>query len=813
MSFLTKSSKTSVSGNKKQKLSLPFPLLIPVSCIVLGILSTKIISDFNIISLTTAFLFICFLFFHKHLRKSQLSYLSLMLLIVCISNLYTEIRNRQEWNTLSQILNTKKSFVANIEGIIDSEPNSFDKISYYTLNILSLNNKTVKGKLRIKVRTDSLQIGDLISYKGRVEKYEYSNPFENQWLRAMELKGIYAQSITLSKINKQIYPFVLNKLSLKQRLILVSKRFFFMLKSFVNRKIETKFPEYPSLIKAILMGEMNEFVFLDENNPLNSYLHYQKAGILHLLAVSGLHVSLIYFCIFTLLSSINRNFARCISIVLLIVFMGICQFAPSVIRAGIMIIIILLSKIMERRQSFWQIIAVSILIILIIDPNQIYDIGLLLSLNAIIAVYFSDYILTKTLKNELIKKIVFTPFSTLLITIFTLPIMFYFFSQINLNGLVSNVIMIPVFSIIMYAILLLLVIPKNLIAFTLIKKSLDFLIYLFEKSLEMFTNLPFIINFSINEAQFICLCLFLIIFTLFFFFKEKVLKISCLSALALVIICFFSYHSKPDNYSKIIFYNTGTSDAFLIHTSFDENIVIDTGDNPNSKAQIEKSLIPYCLKNQINKLDYVIITHAHKDHIGGLKALSEKLAIDNLLITDDMLSDTLFNQINKHLVVKRYLIIQDTLTLQFKGSKLVILHPDKEYIPMNLNNASIVVKWSQNDYDLLFCGDIDSTVENYLMKKYPEFLNCEIIKIPHHGSKYGSSEPFLEIVNPQFAVISTAKVNRFNFPHPRVIKTLQSKKICYFITGIDGAVTLIIKDDHAEIDSFKSHRKYFLKNE
>jgi competence protein ComEC len=134
--------------------------------------------------------------------------------------------------------------------------------------------------------------------------------------------------------------------------------------------------------------------------------------------------------------------------------------------------------------------------------------------------------------------------------------------------------------------------------------------------------------------------------------------------------------------------------------------------------------------------------------------------------------------------------VKDTLSFHVGKIKITILHPDKSYNSINLNNMSIVMRLDYQELSLLFTGDLEVEGEEYLLENYVEHLDVDFLKAGHHGSKTSSSQPFLNAVTPEYAVISTSLHNRFDFPHPQTLNSFSHLKENLFITGKDGAIIL-----------------------
>jgi competence protein ComEC len=249
-------------------------------------------------------------------------------------------------------------------------------------------------------------------------------------------------------------------------------------------------------------------------------------------------------------------------------------------------------------------------------------------------------------------------------------------------------------------------------------------------------------------------------------------------------------------------------DLALIQTPQNETILIDTGPPEKGMNSFTRSALPYLQKNGINNIDYVLITHAHNDHYGGVLKVFENLEVENLVATDEFQNRKIWNKFTKCIEIEQcsVLTVTDTTHIRFEKVKFKIIHPDRSFEDNNINNLSIVVRLDYRDLSILFTGDLEHEGEEYLIDNYPEFLNCDILKVGHHGSKTASSSAFIKMVDPQYAIISTAKKNRFNFPHKITLERFEFLGSNLMITGYDGACQIVSDGISAQITTFVSNK-------
>jgi competence protein ComEC len=146
--------------------------------------------------------------------------------------------------------------------------------------------------------------------------------------------------------------------------------------------------------------------------------------------------------------------------------------------------------------------------------------------------------------------------------------------------------------------------------------------------------------------------------------------------------------------------------------------------------------------------------------------------------------------------------------LQVSGINCQILHPDKEYSDVNINNLSITVRIDMDEFSVLFTSDLEKEAELYLLKKYIQFLDCDILKVGHHGSKTSSITAFIKTVSPDYAFIPTSLKNRFHFPHELTLKKYEYLGENLFIAGKDGALQIITDGKSAHFKTYLSDKEF-----
>jgi competence protein ComEC len=636
----------------------------------------------------------------------QIRAIFLFLIVFLLAQVRFQLFNQPKSNSLDSIFQTKKSFVQPIEGRIISEIIKREKNYRFTLEILTINDVSASGRIYFYTKEDSLRYGDIIRTVGNLQAFaEVSNPYSfdfNEFMQYKKIVGSGFAKTAIVIINSRRNPL--------QSSVISTRRW-------LRRRIEQRFGKESGFYKAIIIGEKAE---IDE---LSSRL--SRAGLSHLLAVSGLHVGILAFVFYLALKLLlrNRNIARIGLIITLVFYAAICNWSPSVTRAMLMISLLLLAKMLQRKVNANNIIAASLFIITILNPNQLFSVGLQLSYMAVFTLINlvpnmrlwhdkkEEKRTTKIIK-QLFNAIFVIMFSSLILSFVLAPLTLYHFNQFNLNGIVANLLAIPMMTFMLPLALVCIFLPGGIA--TIYVAALRFCFLIFDKWSLAAANLPMhftFIRFSI--IQFFIAVVLIIIFP--FFLQKK--KYQYLLVIIFILNVAYSFIVFSSNNLLITFFDCGLGDMMLLETADKERMMIDSGPPEFSQGHIAQSAQSYFQKKGISTIDWLIITHAHNDHYGGLEWILKELKVKQLVVTDDFQKRSIWHYFKPLLSENTSVFtIRDTLTLPLKNISCKVLHPDSSFYHTNINNMSIVVKITYQDLNIIVTGDLEEEGEHRLVE-------------------------------------------------------------------------------------------------
>ncbi len=250
---------------------------------------------------------------------------------------------------------------------------------------------------------------------------------------------------------------------------------------------------------------------------------------------------------------------------------------------------------------------------------------------------------------------------------------------------------------------------------------------------------------------------------------------------------------KINRSTKVVFCNVGQGDAAYIRIKNKTDVLIDAGPNKDVLSCLGKYM-PFWDK----EIELAFLSHPNKDHYQGFYYINERYKIKNFITTESPFVTNTYKQLINNLINKKtkiYYYFQSEKITVGKNSQFIFFWPNKNLVSSYDNDYSQIMIFKNNNFKILFTGDATSKILNNVLTDN-NFLNnkINIIKIPHHGSKYGINKKFLEVIRPDIAVISVGKNNSYGHPTKEVLNLLKALNIKIKRTDINGDIKFTLKE-------------------
>ncbi|MEO2074525.1 MAG: DNA internalization-related competence protein ComEC/Rec2 [Bacillus sp. (in: firmicutes)] len=601
--------------------------------------------------------------------------------------------------------------------------------------------------------------------------------------------------------------------------------------------LHTCSPRSPSLLTLIKKLRFSGTHYLAENFPIEisslsaalifgdrSLLqpdlleHYQKTGIVHLLAISGLHVSLLIGGVFYLglRLGMTRQFMINSLLITIPIYVVLTGASPSVIRAGIMIFLVLVTTKWKMRLRLHSLDAISLafLVFLIFNPMVIFDVGFQLSFSVSFAIILSASTIMSYYRHNITRMLV----TSLVSQLAAFPFLLYHFFELSLLGVAVNLLYIPLFSFVY--------LPGLYFLFffqLLFSKTPSILVWIFIKIISFFNEfIDFVAQISFGRIitgrpNLIFLLIdVLIIFAIFYlweclFYPKRIrhLIVLGLTLLFLQNMCSFL---NPNGEVNMI--DVGQGDSIFIQLPFQKGVIlIDTGGTMQYQEEQWKHrakpfevgrdvVVPFLKGKGVTKINKLILTHGDIDHIGGAYSVINELEVKQILMPSVTEPSETELELIKLANKKRIPVVKVAQGDNWseKGFEFYVLSPKRNFTGER-NSGSITFVTRLGGMNWFFGGDLDQEGEERVIKKFPQ-LEIDVLKVGHHGSKTSSSEMFLQQVKPRIAFISAGEKNRFGHPHQEVLERLNKLNTQIFRTDLQGAITYRFQKQSGTFSTF-----------
>lgn len=739
-------------------------------------------------------------------RCYALSLFAVFFVLGAISFLYTDEKNRPLQDFVGETVTVEGTVLS----VQQKEP-TYSKLTLRTEHEKALVN--ISGLLLNPMDL----VGRKIQVRGIVElPSERRNPATFDYRLYLKTRGVY------SIVKAKSYDLVVAKDSVN----IVTNSLAKLKYGFMNKLSQSVDLETMGILVGMLFGDKT---LIEED----TYESFQKNGIAHILSVSGIHVGIVYGCMNQIFGKRRRGLFSFITIVFLLFYAALAEFSPSVVRAVSMIVVHILSKLMFQKYDLTTCTCACAFSMLLYNPFYLFNVGFQLSYLAVLTLAVVlpwtsrqvDFLRERNCSEFLTKPLLFIA-PVFVIQVGMAPYTAYCFNYFSLGALLLNIPIIFLAGLVipigvgmlgiffLHSLLGQVGIIQTFLDFAfdslgfvevLLIGTMDYANQLFYQSGKSFFSV-------VSPSAFFIFSYYLLMFFVFSeFFRVlyqrnlwmKIAKFMVVGVMLSFLLTTFLI--KEYDKANLVFIDVGQGDSLHIRTPKGKNILIDGGGSLEYDVG-KKILLPYLLKNGVKKVDLAIVTHLHEDHYGGIQSLARSGMIEKIGIYES-------NQYKEALLLKETLLEKEALLYLTAGQKiqleddiyLEILYPEKKNAldyknsienEEDENKSSLIVRVNYQGLSVLMTGDIGFDGEMDFLDFYDtkngkakSDVRTDILKIGHHGSKYSTSDQFLESIDPKIAVFQVGK-NNFGHPNEGVIEKCKNSGIMVYRNDTSGAIIL-----------------------
>ncbi|NOT85649.1 MAG: DNA internalization-related competence protein ComEC/Rec2 [Methylococcaceae bacterium] len=534
---------------------------------------------------------------------------------------------------------------------------------------------------------------------------------------------------------------------------------------------------YPGFIKALTIGDTTDI-------SAEQWQVLRKTGTLHLIAISGSHISLIAGLIYLLtrwmwartplLQTSPQRIAAIAAIGIALFYALLAGFTLPTQRALIMLSVVMISLLWQRHIQATQTLAIAMGLILLSDPLAVLSAGFWLSFLAVALIFF---MISGRLAKPNYWVGVFKIHSMMAFGL--APILLCFFQQISLISPFANLIAVPVISFLivplaLIAVLLLSVAPSLA---HLLLSAVDFSLAQLWWLLTILAEWPYAVVTGITASTF---AMGLATIGGLVLFMPRGLPGRWLGGILCLPLFFNAPKPLAPGSLRVTLLDVGQGLATVIQTT-GHVLIFDTGIKFSEHADSGQSvLLPFLAQQGIQHLDGLIISHGDNDHIGGTAAVIASYKPDWLYTSVPQLLPGYAPQP----------CVQGQHWL-WDNVEFTMLSPKPAgFLTENDNSCVLHIKTANGS--ILLTGDIEKTAEAWLVDSYGQALKANVLIAPHHGSNTSSSSEFLQRVAPEVILIPSGYRNPFHFPHPAVLQRYQAQHANWLNTADQGAIQVDI---------------------
>lgn len=570
-------------------------------------------------------------------------------------------------------------------------------------------------------------------------------------------------------------------------------------------------PAISSILTALMIGDQKRI-------PTELSDAYTRAGVNHILSVSGFHVGILAYFIVSiglwlatsfesLALRLNlRRIVLLLSLPVMLLYLLLTGSAPATARSVIMLSLFVLALCAERETDPINTLLMSACLLLAIHPPTLFDASFQLSFLALwgIIVLVPPVMEKSNAVNHpwLRTLLQFAAVSCAASVATAIPALFMF-NQTSLNGIFANFLIVPLLG---YGAVLITFCAAPFMFIcqpvaTLLLAIAAWIVAVSNWLIGLFSHLPVVRFYGITAVD---MFLFISVLSVLTFIRNRAVKIFFCCGLPLVAIAVHQFNGvEADGRLHITMLSVGQAESLLVRLPDGATMLVDGGGYLHETGRDfgERVLAPALHKLGIERVDYLVLTHPHPDHLGGLVQVARTLPIGTFMEAvpaGDNGEDyrQLISELKRRQVPFHTLSAGERLNLPGMVS-LQVFSPEKQSRrtgsvddDVGLNEESLVFRMEYGSFSMLFTADAGSVTEEHLLAAKAH-VKSTVLKVGHHGSRFSTSDAFLDEVDPAVALISAGAGNTFGLPSGQTLRRLERRGIKTFRTDRDGTLELV----------------------
>lgn len=560
-------------------------------------------------------------------------------------------------------------------------------------------------------------------------------------------------------------------------------------------------PDQRSIVLALATGGQQEV------SPVLATA-YSRAGVSHILSVSGFHVGVVV-AVWVLglrwlllrwewlaLRIDVRRIALLSALPLMLLYLVFTGGAPATARSVLMLSAVVVAIWSEREIDSLDALLLAAFCLLVADPGVLFDLSFQLSFLALWGLLVLTPLLVAPFDRFAIrgwqKTLLLLCAASLATVLSTMAPVLDSFHQVSFSGILANLVVVPLLGygatvLATAAVPLQFWLPS---AASLLLKVSGWLVQVSNSFIFWVSRLPVLHSFNVGPVDLLATVILLALLSFIRSGRIKGITVGLL-VVGLMLVHLWP-DAAPDGKMRIIFLSVGQGDAALIKLADGRTLLVDGGgylrDSGNDFG--ERYLVPALHRLKVKQIDLMVLTHPHPDHLGGLPAVAEQFRVlefwQGASVGSSDNYQRLIGALNKQNTTMKIVKKGDRVQLE-KELLLSVLAPNDEAgAEGGDNDDSLVLQLQQSGFSALFMGDAGFPVEDMLL--YDGIRETTLLKVGHHGSRYATSERFLARIKPRVAVISVGAGNTFGLPTEETIGRIRQQRAELYRTDLQGTI-------------------------